>query len=75
MILTNRIAQLKIAKESDKAYGFKAWGNYEGKSKCWEMIMWCPKSIVKDGIIPDWFLNKKMSDYHYEGINVVLEMA
>lgn len=78
-VTTNRCSDFNKVRETEKAIGLNAWANKiymngrEGKS--WEMIVWIPKSIIKDDIIPDWFLNKKSSDYEIDGLNVVPELA
>lgn len=75
MILLNTLSKLITVKETEKALAVKGWANYEGSSKSWEIAIWIPKSIIKDGIIPEWFLRNKENDYRGDGLNVVMEIA
>lgn len=64
-----KVCDLYVVRETEKAYGFKAFvsNNYSASSKCWEVTVWVPKSVVKDGIISDWFVQKKYAEYNEDG--------
>ena len=54
---------LEVVRETEKAVAYEeiretAWG--EKKE-----LVWVPKSIIKDNIIPFWFLQKQMSKSFY----------
>ena len=74
-ITTNQISKLNKTRETEKAIGIKAWASNRYGKKTWEIIVWIPKSIIVNNIIPDWFLNKKHSDYNCDNLDVVMEMA
>jgi len=65
--------ELVITKETEKAIAIKGWCNYEGSSKTWEIAIWVPRSILKDGVIPDWFYAKKSNEFRMEDKHIVLE--
>lgn len=72
---TLEIAKLNVIRETEKAFGIKAWCNYNRSSKTWEITVWVPKSIIKNGEIPEWFYAKKSQEFALEDKHVVLEMA
>lgn len=69
------IANLAKSNESEKAIAVKGWANYEGSKKVFEIAMWVPKSIIKNGEIPAWFLQKKHNEYCDRDLDVIIELA
>ena len=67
------ISKLNVVRETEKAYGLKAWVGYFNSNKCWEVIVWVPKSVVKDGVIADWFLSKKFKEYADDDKDLTIE--
>lgn len=66
MLTGNNISDYKVVKETEKAVGFKGWKTFGKKAIEW--TIWVPKSVIKDGFIANWFLNKledegRMNDY------------
>ena len=59
MLTGNNITDYKVVKETEKAIAFKAWKTFNmGRGKSIEWTVWVPKSVIKNGIIENWFLNK-----------------
>ncbi len=59
----NAKSPVSIVKETEKAVAYEetretAWGD---KTE----LVWVPKSIIDNGIIPFWFLQKQMSKSFY----------
>lgn len=75
MFASTNTTDLKKVKETEKAIGFKGWKNYIGSSKTWEVVVWVPKSIIKENVIPSWFIGKTESNWAAEGVNIVTELA
>jgi hypothetical protein len=65
---TTPLSAFKIGKESEKAYGLSATTVLEtrGGYKDIDTLIWVPKSIVKEGEIPKWFLQKKLKEVAFE---------
>lgn len=76
MITANNISELQVVRETEKAIAFKAWKTFNmGRGKSIEWSVWVPKSVIKEGRIANWFLNKLESeamDYDY---TLTFEMA
>ena len=63
MITSNNISDYKIVKETEKAVAFKAWKTFNmARGKTIEWNIWVPKSVIKNGMIANWFLNKLESE-------------
>lgn len=72
---SNRVAELKIKKETEKAIGFAAWKQSIFGGKAFEWTIWVPKSVCKNGIIADWFISKTVKAAWQEDSHIVVELA
>ena len=71
-----KLSALVIVKETEKAVAIKGWCNsIFSERKTWEVSIWIPKSIIKNDIIPDWFMEKKFNEFYQNVQRVILEMA
>lgn len=53
-------AALTVARESEKAVAFQ--GSMVRGDYCRDVMVWTPKSIIKDGVVPAWWFGKKASE-------------
>lgn len=57
---TNATKYTKIVRETEKAVAYEYttvdWQGFDVKK-----LQWIPKSIIKDGIVPFWFIEKNFS--------------
>lgn len=51
---------LTVVKETEKAVAIEAWKS--GLNGDYKINVWLPKSMINDGVIPEWFLQKKMME-------------
>lgn len=65
---------VKVA-ETEKAIAIKGWKSYGRSTKSFETKVWIPKSIIKDGEIPAWFIGKKEQEWAIDDIKVIVELA
>ena len=73
MITRDNISSYKVMKETEKAIGFKGWKTFGKKAIEW--TIWVPKSVIKDGYIANWFLNKLESDAMDYDYSLTFELA
>jgi len=58
MKTTFSISEEKVWKETEKAIMIRATGKAARSGSIFGFDMWVPKSLVKDGEIPMWFIQK-----------------
>lgn len=76
MITSNNISDYKVVKETEKAIAFKAWKTFNmGRGKAIEWNIWVPKSVIKNGVIANWFLNKLESEAMDFDYTLTFELA
>lgn len=76
MITSNNISDYKVVKETEKAIAFKAWKTFNmGRGKSIEWNIWVPKSVIKNGVIANWFLNKLESEAMDFDYTLTFELA
>lgn len=59
-----KLTSLVIVKETEKAVAVKGWCRTIFSDKSWVVSVWIPKSIIRNNIIPDWFLDKKYQEFY-----------
>ncbi len=69
------LSKLVKVKETEKAVAVKGWCRSIFSDKSWEISVWIPKSIIKNDIIPDWFLDKKNQEFYQNDQRVIFEVA
>lgn len=76
MLTGNNITDYKVVKETEKAIAFKAWKTFNmGRGKSIEWTVWVPKSVIKNGIIANWFLNKLEAEARDYDSTLTFELA
>ena len=73
MLTGNNISDYKVVKETAKAIGFKGWKTFGKKAIEW--TIWVPKSVIKDGFIANWFLNKMEDEGRMYDYTLTFELA
>ena len=70
-----KLTSLVKVNETDKAVAVKGWCSSIYSDKSWEISIWIPKAIIKNDIIPDWFLDKKYQEFYRNDKKVIFEVA
>ena len=57
---------IEIAKETEKAIAVKAYFDAYNIERDITRLIWIPKSLMKDGCVPGWFIAKKITELEEE---------